>query len=247
MTSTSSAADRFQAALKVDKLAQSSLLKHFDDSPSSSYAKLDAQLSYALSNSRAKGLPNIAIAPLQGQFLALQAQLIDAHSILEIGTLGGYSTIWFASTGAHVTSVEIDPHHRDVALENTRGQGFENVDIILGDAMEVLPRLASEGKKFDLIFIDADWELQWEFFEAALPVTRDRGCLYVDNVVREIVESGEVATKEGVAPKETLVQKVGRETRVDATLVSTVSSHKSVDDRMIDGFLLAIKKGGANA
>lgn len=244
--------DRFHSAIKIDALAQSSLLNRHDN------LRLNAQLTHALTNSRARGLPNIAISPLQGQFLALQARLIRAQSILEIGTLGGYSTIWFASTGARVTSVEIDPHHRDVALENTQGQGFENVDVVLGDALEVVPRLAAEGRKFDLVFIDADWELQWEFFEAALGVTRAGGVVYVDNVVRGISEGGHVrggggdggngdgheTEGKGTGVKETLIEKVGKESRVDATLVSTVSSHKEVREEMFDGFLLAIVKNG---
>jgi predicted O-methyltransferase YrrM len=126
---------------KIDAQAQSSLLKP------------NPQLDHALSNSTANGLPPITISALQGQYLAIQCQLIGAKSVLEIGTLGGYSTIWFASTGAKVTSIEINPKHRSVALENTKGH---DVEIILGAALDVLPKLAREGRKFDLVFIDAD-------------------------------------------------------------------------------------------
>jgi len=90
-----------------------------------------------------------------------QRQVRNANSVLEIGTLGGHSTIWFARTGAKVTSIEIDPKHRDVALENTKGL---DVEIILGAALNVLPQLVADGRKFDFIFIDAAWEEQWEYF-----------------------------------------------------------------------------------
>jgi len=210
-----------EQAYKIDELAHTNLLR-----PS---AKLDS----ALTSSAAAGLPDITVTKLQGQYLSIQAQLIGAKTILEIGTLGGYSTIWFASTGASVTSIEIDPKHRDVALQNTAGL---DVEIILGAALDVLPKLASEGRKFDLVFIDADWEEQWEYFQWAVKLTRDRGCVYIDNVVRELLEEGEIGKQES------LVSKVGRLGNVEATLVSTVSSHKGRLDEMLDGFMLAIVK-----
>jgi predicted O-methyltransferase YrrM len=206
---------------KIDAHAHSSLLKP------------NPQLDHALSNSAANGLPAITVSALQGQYLAIQCQLINAKSVLEIGTLGGYSTIWFASTGAKVTSIEINPKHRDVALENTKGL---DVEIILGAALDVLPKLATEGRKFDLIFIDAAWDQQWHYFQWAVKLARGNGCIYVDNVVREMLES------ENVGEGETLVSKVGKEEEVTATLVSTVSSHKTNVDEIFDGFLLAVVK-----
>jgi predicted O-methyltransferase YrrM len=184
-------------------------------------------------NSAENGLPAITISPLQGQYLAIQCQLINAKSVLEVGTLGGYSTIWFASTGAKVTSIEIEPKHRDVALENTKGL---DVEIILGAALDVMPKLAAEGRKFDFIFIDAAWEEQFEYFQWAVKLARGNGCIYVDNVVRELLEH------ENVGENESLVTKVGREESVTATLISTISSHKGKTEEMFDGFLLAIVK-----
>ncbi|KAE9381211.1 S-adenosyl-L-methionine-dependent methyltransferase [Stipitochalara longipes BDJ] len=210
-----------EQAYKIDDLAHTSLLRP------------NPKLDHAISNSKANGLPDITVTKLQGQFLAVQCQLIGAKTVLEIGTLGGYSTIWFASTGASVTSIEIDPKHRDVALENTKGL---DVDIILGAALDVLPKLAKEGKKFDFVFIDADWGEQWEYFEWAVKLTRDKGCIYIDNVVRELLEEGEIGEQES------LVTKVGTLENVTATLVSTVSSHKGRLDEMLDGFILAIVK-----
>lgn len=193
----------------------------------------DAQLENALTNSSANNLPAITISPLQGQYLSIQCQLINAKSVLEVGTLGGYSTIWFAKTGAKVTTIEINPKHRDIALENTKGL---DVDIILGAALDVLPKLAAEGKKFDLVFLDASWDEQWEYFEWAVKLTRANGCIYVDNVIRELLEH------ENVGEGETLLTKVGRDKRVDATLVPVLSSHKGKEEEMFDGFLLAVVK-----
>ena len=222
MSSYSSLADLLHQSSRVDAQACTSLLKP------------DRQLDHARTNSAANGLPAITISDLQGQYLALQCRLINARSVLEIGTLGGYSTIWFAQTGAKVTSIEIDPKHRRVALENTNGL---DVEIILGSALDVLPRLAAEGRKFDFIFIDAAWEEQWQYFQWAIKLARSNGCIYVDNVIRELMESETVGEGD-----ESLVTKVGREERVDATIVSTISGHKGNTGEMFDGFLLAVVK-----
>lgn len=196
--------------------------------------KPDKKLDEAVQYSQKSGLPTIAISPLQGQFLAIQCQLIDAKHVLEIGTLGGYSTMFFANTGAKVTSIEIDEHRRDVAKHNTASFG-PNVDIRLGAALDILPKLAEEGHKFDFVFIDADWEQQADYFEWAVKLTRKRGCIYVDNVVRELIESQTLDIN-----SDSLVTKVGKIHKVTATLIQTVSSHKQINAEMFDGFLFAI-------
>ncbi|KAF9870672.1 hypothetical protein CkaCkLH20_11774 [Colletotrichum karsti] len=122
------------------------------------------KLDHAIANSQQNGLPAIEVSPLQGQFLAIQCQLIGAKTVLEIGTLGGYSTIWLAQAGAKVTSIEIDPKHRDVALQNVSGL---DVEIILGAALDVLPKLAEEGRQFDMVFVDASWGEQEKYFDWA--------------------------------------------------------------------------------
>ncbi|KAF2238500.1 S-adenosyl-L-methionine-dependent methyltransferase [Viridothelium virens] len=218
-----SSTDKLHQAGKIHAQARTSLLRS------------NSQLDRALSNSKSHDLPPITISPLQGQYLAIQCQLINAKSVLEIGTLGGYSSIWFASTGAKVTSIEINPKHRDVALENTKGL---DVEIILGAALDVLPSLAAGGRKFDFIFIDADWGEQWDYFQWAVKLTRVGGCIYVDNVVRELLESENLGEHE-----ESLVTKVGKEKKVTATLIPTVSDHKGTAQEMFDGFLLAVVKG----
>jgi predicted O-methyltransferase YrrM len=206
-------------------------------------------LRHALSNSAKYGLPPISVSPSQGKFLKLQCQLQSAKNILEIGTLGGYSTIWFAQAGkdTHVTSIEINPKHREVALENIRYAGLsQQVDVILGAALDVLPKLAREieegtRRKFDFVFIDADWGEQWDYFDLAVKMAEKGSCIYVDNVVRQLLESGVTDEDAGnnsgpVRGMKELVERVGKDTRVDAVVMQTVGAKSH------DGFLIAIVK-----
>jgi predicted O-methyltransferase YrrM len=205
-------------------------------------------LEHALSESKKSGLPPISVSPSQGKFLKIQCQLQGAKNILEIGTLGGYSTIWFASAGkdVHVTSIEINPKHRDVAVDNIKYAGLSRqVDVILGAALDVLPKLAKEieeGKrqKFDFVFIDADWDEQWDYFDWAARMMNKGSCIYVDNVVRQLLESG--VTNDGAEELEPirgmkeLVERVGKDVRVDAVVMQTVGAKSH------DGFLMAVVK-----
>ncbi|KAH7009512.1 O-methyltransferase, partial [Ilyonectria destructans] len=192
----------------------------------------NSKLDRAIESSEKNGLPPITVSPLQGQFLAIQCKLMGAKSVLEIGTLGGYGTIWFAQSGAKVTSIEIDPKHRDVALENVKGL---NAEIILGAALDVLPKLAEEGREFDVVFIDAAWGEQWDYFDWAVKLTRPKGLIYVDNVVRALIDSG--ATD---STRESLVTKIGRDGRVTATLVPVVSYYEEGPEDTFDGFIMAV-------
>lgn len=199
------------------------------------FVKPDPHLDHAISNTAKNGMPSIQVSALQGQLLAIQARFIGAKTVLEIGALGGYSTICLAKTGAKVTSVEIDPKHRDVASENLRAAGIEP-DIILGDARDVLPRLIAEGRMFDMVFIDADWGQHADYFDWAVELTRKNGCIFVDNVVQEIITCHDGSVGEG-----TLVERVGAKKNVTATLVPKITGKKGVtDNAFIDGFLIAI-------
>jgi predicted O-methyltransferase YrrM len=199
-------------------------------------------LEHALSESKKSGLPPISVSPSQGKFLKIQCQLQGAKNILEIGTLGGYSTIWFASAGkdVHVVSIEINPKHRDVAVDNIKYAGLSGqVDVVLGAALDVLPEFAreiEEGKrpKFDFAFIDADWDEQWDYFDWAAKMTNKGGCIYVDNVVKQLLESG--MTDDGAEEVPELVERVGRDIRVDAVVMQTVGAKSH------DGFLMAVVK-----
>ncbi|KID97039.1 O-methyltransferase, family 3, partial [Metarhizium majus ARSEF 297] len=182
----------------------------------------DAQLAATLANSARHGLPPISITPLHGQHLSLLAQLVSARAVLEVGTLGGYSAQWFARAGAR---------------ENLRAAGVDGAEVVLGDALDVLPRLAAEGRVFDLVFVDADWGRQADYFDWAVRLTRRGGAIYVDNAVQSMVEDGE----DGVTREGSLVARVGRDERVRAALVPTVSVGKwDCESEFVDGFLLAV-------
>ncbi|OAA69416.1 O-methyltransferase, family 3 [Akanthomyces lecanii RCEF 1005] len=199
------------------------------------FVKPDPHLDYVISNTAKNGMPSIQVSALQGQLLAIQARFIGAKTVLEVGALGGYSTICLAKTGAKVTSIEIDAKHSDVASENLRAAGIEP-DIILGDARDVLRRLVGEGRVFDMVFIDADWGQHADYFDWAVKLTRKNGCIFVDNVVQEIISCHDGSVGEG-----TLVARVGAEQNVTATLVPKITGREGVvDDAFIDGFLIAI-------
>ena len=212
---------------------------------------INKALEHALQNSIDKGLPDIACYPMQGKFLAVQCRIAGAKNVLEIGTLGGYSSIWFASAGpdVHVTSVEINASRREVAMENIAAAGLsDRIDVILGAGLDVLPKLArevEEGKrdKFDFVFIDADKENNWAYFSAVVPMVKARTCIYVDNVVRKGTLASAEAAKEAADKGDfridgcrRLVENVGKDDRVEASVLQTVS------EKNYDGFLMAVVK-----
>jgi predicted O-methyltransferase YrrM len=150
----------------------------------------DPVLEAALAASDAAGLPAIQVSPNMGKLLQLLAQSICARKILEIGTLGGYSTIWLAravTPGGRVVTLELNPAFAEVAQSNLARAGLDaRVEVRIGPALETLPLLAAEASgPFDLIFIDADKESTAEYFRWALKLSRCGSLIVVDNVVRE--------------------------------------------------------------
>ena len=136
------------------------------------------------------GIPQISISPNQGKFLHILAKLCNAKKILEMGTLGGYSTIWMAralpETGTLVT-LEIDKKHAEVAQQNFNRCGLASkIEIRLGKAIDILPQLKEEGAgPFDMIFIDADKPPYTEYFQWALKLSKPGTLIIADNVIRE--------------------------------------------------------------
>jgi predicted O-methyltransferase YrrM len=197
----------------------------------------DAALDAALRASSEAGLPAINVAPNQGKFLSLLASIQGARSILEIGTLGGYSTIWLARalpSGGRLVSLELDPKHAEVARQNlTRAGVGELVSIRVGRALDTLPALAGEGAgPFDFVFIDADKQSIPEYFQWALKLTRAGSVIVVDNVVRRgavIDASSTDANVQGVRRFNELLSKTSG---VSATEIQTVGS------KGYDGFAL---------
>ena len=150
----------------------------------------DKVLEDAIAAGEAAGLPQIQVSATQGKLLQILAQTLRASSILEIGTLAGYSTICLARglrAGGRVVSLEVDPKHAEVAKANFARAGLSRaIDLRVGNALETLPQLAKEsGGNFDLIFIDADKANIPAYFEWALRMSHPGTLIIVDNVVRD--------------------------------------------------------------
>ncbi len=199
----------------------------------------DPALDAALQASAAAGLPAINVAPNQGKLLMLLAQIQGARSILEIGTLGAYSTIWLARAlpaDGRLITLEADPKHAEVARANIARAGLANrVEVRLGPALETLPRLAAEGSgPFDLIFIDADKPGYPDYFRWALKLSHRGSVIVADNVVRD----GEVIDPASADPRVQAMRRfnevLAAEPRVSATEIQTVGS------KGYDGFALAL-------
>jgi predicted O-methyltransferase YrrM len=198
----------------------------------------DAALDAALASSAANGLPAINVAPNQGKLLEVLARSIGAKRILEVGTLGGYSTIWLAralAPGGKLITLEYEPKHAEVARANIERAGLADlVEIRLGKAIDSLPRIASEGGgAFDLVFIDADKPGNADYFAWALKLTRVGGLIIVDNVVRngDVIDPAGDANAQGARR---LFEAMAKERRVSATAVQTVGS------KGYDGFAIAV-------
>jgi predicted O-methyltransferase YrrM len=209
------------------------------------FAHSDAVLEAALVESAKAGLPAINVAPNQGKLLHLLARAIllqrpeSRGAILEIGTLGGYSTIWLARAlppGGRVVTLEVNPKHAEVARANIARAGLgDQVELRLGPARDTLAQLLTERHgPFDLIFIDADKPSYTDYFILALKLSRVGTVIVADNVVRE----GAVADPNTTDPLAQGIRRfhehVAAEPRVSATAVQTVGSKKH------DGFALIV-------
>ena len=198
----------------------------------------DPALDAALAASDAARLPAIQVTASQGKLLHLLARAIGARSILEIGTLGGYSTLWLARAllaGGRVITLEIDPRHAEVAHANfIRAQVADRVELILGAALDTLPTLEREQRgPFDLIFIDADKANLADYFSWSMRLARVGSLIVVDNVVREGEILDERSHDASVRGTRALYAVMGAEPRVTATAIQTVGS------KGYDGFAIA--------
>jgi predicted O-methyltransferase YrrM len=196
----------------------------------------DAALDAAQEASVAAGLPAISVSAAQGKFLHLLARIIGAHRILEIGTLGGYSTIWLARAlpaGGRIVTLEYNPKHADVARANIARAGLSGVvDLRVGRAIDALPSLAG-GAPFDLVFIDADKPSTSDYFRWALKLSRRGTVIVVDNTIRD----GKVIDPQGDESAEAMrafFSVLAAEPRVSATAIQTVGV------KGYDGFAIAV-------
>lgn len=202
----------------------------------------DPALEAALAASHAAGLPPIAVSPLQGKLLHLLARMQQPRAILEVGTLGGYSTIWLAralTPGGKVITLELEPKHAEVARENFARAGLaEAIELRVGRAIDTLPQLAAEQRgPFDFIFIDADKASIAAYFEWAVQLSRPGTAIVVDNVVRKGAVADPTSTDANVRGVQRFSEQLARDTRVSATTIQTVGA------KGYDGFTLAVVNG----
>jgi predicted O-methyltransferase YrrM len=188
----------------------------------------DDALREAVERSAAEGLPSIQVDPPAGKLLNLLARMIGAERILEIGTLGGYSTICLARAlpeGGRLISLEFDPHYAEVASRNVAGAGLSDlVDIRVGPALDQLPGILEAGEgPFDLVFIDADKKNQDKYLAWALDLTHVGSLIVGDNVVRggRVLDADPDEGSAGIAR---FMKLLGSDPRIDATAIQTVGS-----------------------
>ncbi|MBX7551408.1 O-methyltransferase [Streptomyces sp. tea 10] len=216
----------------------SQLWDDVDDYFISHLAPDDEALQAALRENEAAGLPDIAVTAAQAKFLQLLAQLQGARTVLEIGTLGGYSTIWLARAlpeDGRLVSLEYSARHAEVAVRNIARAGLDRIaEVRVGPALESLPKLADENPPpFDLVFIDADKANNARYVEWALRLTRAGSVIVIDNVVR----GGRVADPDSTDPDvigtRAAIDLIATHPRLSGTALQTVGT------KGYDGFALA--------
>ena len=211
----------------VDKYFEEMLIPH------------DSALDDALAAASAENLPAIQVSSVQGKLLHLLARIMGARNILEIGTLGGYSTIWMARAlpeGGRIITLEADPKHAEVAQKNFARAGVENkVELRLGKALDTLPKVAADGRDpFDMFFIDANKSNMPEYFEWSLKLARKGSVIIADNVVREGAVLDARSKDADIQGIRRFLEMVGKEKRVSGTALQTVST------KNYDGFALVL-------
>ncbi|MFZ0119372.1 MAG: O-methyltransferase [Pseudonocardiaceae bacterium] len=217
-----------------------------DDYITGALLEPDKALDAALEASAAAGLPAIAVSPAQGKLLNLLARMMQAGKILEIGTLGGYSTIWLARAlppGGRLITLEYQQRHAEVARANIARAGLADlVELRVGKALDTLPQLAddlggADSELFDLVFIDADKPHNADYFAWSVRLTRPGGVIIVDNVVRggKVLDAhSEDADVQGVRR---LNEVMAADPSVTATAIQTVGA------KGYDGFAIAVVGG----
>ena len=199
----------------------------------------DAALDAALGDSESAGLPPINVSRNQGKLLQLLARAVGARAILEIGTLGGYSTIWLARAlpaGGRLITLEAEPRHAEIARANISRAGLaDTVEVRLGRAIETLPQLVAEGRgPFDFIFIDADKPGYADYFGWALKLSRRGTVIIADNIVRKGAVTDSASSDAKVQGVRRFNEALAAEARVSATAIQTVGA------KGYDGFAMAI-------
>jgi predicted O-methyltransferase YrrM len=210
-----------------------------DDYISSLYVPSDAVLDAALAASDAAGLPQINVAPNQGKLLMLLAMMHSARTVLEFGTLGGYSTLWLARAlppGGKIVTLEYDAKHAAVARENIARAGFaEQVDVRVGKALDLLPGIEADAlHPFDLFFLDADKPNNPAYLEWSIKLARPGSVIIADNVVRDGAVLDAASSDASVQGIRRFNEMFASHPRIRATAVQTVGS------KGYDGFAIGI-------
>ncbi len=213
-----------------------------DDYIDARLAPGDPVLEAALKAAAEAGLPSINVSPSQGKLLQVLARGLGARKILEIGTLGGYSTIWLGRAlppGGRLITLEVSPHHADVARANLARAGLEKVvEVRVGRAQDTLPAMVAAGEgPFDLIFIDADKAGYPAYLDWSLRLSRPGTVILADNVVRGGQIADPASEDEAVVGVQRYIEALAAEPRVSATVIQTVGR------KGYDGFALAVVQG----
>ncbi|MET9893134.1 O-methyltransferase [Streptomyces sp. NPDC006465] len=219
-------------------MSESQVWNDVDDHFTTLLAPADETLAAALRDSDAAGLPRINVAPNQGKLLQLLAEIQGARRILEIGTLGGYSTIWLGRAlpaDGRLITLEYDPRHAEVARANLARAGLDDVtEVRVGPALESLPKLADENPEpFDFVFIDADKVNNAHYIEWAVRLTRPGSVIVLDNVVRDGAVTDGASTDPSVRGTRAALELIASHPKLNGTAVQTVGS------KGYDGFALA--------
>ncbi|MET7472811.1 O-methyltransferase [Streptomyces sp. NPDC005648] len=219
-------------------MSESQVWDTVDDYFTAHLSPNDEALEAAVRDSDAAGLPHIAVSAPQGKFLQLLAEIQGARTVLEIGTLGGYSTIWLARAlpaDGRLISLEYSARHAEVATRNLARAGLDRVaEVRVGPALESLPKLADENPApFDLVFIDADKGNNPHYVEWALRLTRAGSLIVLDNVVRQGRVADPDSTSPDVVGTRAALELIGSHPRLTGTAIQTVGG------KGYDGFALA--------
>ena len=199
----------------------------------------DQALSASMEANRASGLPSIDVPALLGKFLELMIRLSGARRVLEIGTLGAYSTIWMARAlpaGGQVVTLEIDPHHADIARANLKAAGvLDRVEVRVGPASESLRAMHERGEEpFGVVFIDADKKSMPEYLEWSLKLSRPGSVIVADNVVRDGKVLDAASADPDIQGVRRMTEMMASNPRLSATAIQTVGA------RGYDGFAVAL-------
>lgn len=222
-------------------MTKSELWNNVDSYFTSKLHAEDAVLDAALKANAEASLPAIDVSPNQGKLLHLLAKMKGAKNILEIGTLGGYSTIWLGRAlpaGGRLITLEYEEKHAEVARENINRAGLtDKISVITGAALETLPTLRGKGfDEFDFIFIDADKPNNPHYLKWALELAKPGAVIILDNVVRGGKVADVSSGDENVQGVHQFVDLLAKEPSIDATAIQTVGS------KGYDGFVIGVVK-----